>query len=107
MGCADYRLYCDGDSDGDGNDLLYGVLDEKSVLELFQGALALIPFLARFFLPCTDHQGRMKARKSSPKESERTIMGLKRVEEIKFFQNPFSILKIMCIFVIQIKTYRT
>ena len=33
MGCADYRIYCDGDSDGDGNDLLYGVLDEKSVLE--------------------------------------------------------------------------
>ena len=32
---------CDGDSDGDGNDLLYGVLDKKSVLELFQGALAL------------------------------------------------------------------
>ena len=31
-------------------------------------------------------------------------MGLKRVEEIKFFQNPFSILKIMCIFVIQITT---
>ena len=23
----------DGDTDGDGNDLLYGVLDEKSVLE--------------------------------------------------------------------------
>ena len=33
MGCADYRIYCDGDSDGNGNDLLYGVLDEKSVLE--------------------------------------------------------------------------
>jgi hypothetical protein len=31
--CADYRIDCDGDSDGDGNDLLYGVLDEKSVLE--------------------------------------------------------------------------
>jgi len=31
--CADYRLYCDGDSDSDGNNLLYGVLDEKSVLE--------------------------------------------------------------------------
>jgi len=30
--CADYRIYCDGDSDGDGNDLLYG-LDEISVLE--------------------------------------------------------------------------
>ena len=33
MGCADYRLYCDGDSDGDGNDLMHGVLDKKSVLE--------------------------------------------------------------------------
>jgi hypothetical protein len=32
VGCADYRIYCDGDSDGDGNDLLYG-LDEISVLE--------------------------------------------------------------------------
>ena len=42
MGCADYRLYCDGDSDSDGNDLLYGVLDKKSVLEFdFQNALAL------------------------------------------------------------------
>ena len=29
MGCADYRLYCDGDSDSDGNDLLHGVLDMK------------------------------------------------------------------------------
>jgi len=37
VGCADYRIDCDGDSDSDsdsdGNDLLYGVLDEKSVLE--------------------------------------------------------------------------
>ena len=33
MDCADYRIDCDGDSDGDGNDLLYGVLDEKSVME--------------------------------------------------------------------------
>ena len=41
MDCADYCVDCDGDSDGDGNDLLYGVLDKKSVLELFQGALAL------------------------------------------------------------------
>ena len=30
MGCADYRLYCDGDSDSDANDLLYGVLDKKA-----------------------------------------------------------------------------
>ena len=46
MGCADYRLYCDGDSDGDGNDLLHGVLDEKSVLEFdFLNALALFCFL--------------------------------------------------------------
>ena len=51
MDCADYCVDCDGDSDGDGNDLLYGVLDEKSVLELFQGALALLPFFARFFCP--------------------------------------------------------
>ena len=41
MDCADYRIYCDGDTDGNGNDLLYGVLDKKSVLELFQGALSL------------------------------------------------------------------
>ena len=46
MDCADYRIDCDGDSDGNGNDLLYGVIDKKSVLELFQGALALLPFLA-------------------------------------------------------------
>ena len=45
MGCADYRIDCDGDSDSDGNDLMH-VLDKKSVLELFQGALALLPFLA-------------------------------------------------------------
>ena len=40
MGCADYRIDCDGDSDGDGNDLLYGVLNKKkSVLEFdFQDA---------------------------------------------------------------------
>ena len=42
MGCADYRVNCDGDSDGDGNDLLFVVLDKKSVLELFQGALFII-----------------------------------------------------------------
>ena len=30
MGCADYCVDCDGDSDGDGNDLLYGVLNEKA-----------------------------------------------------------------------------
>ena len=29
MGCADYRLYCDGDSDGDGNGILYRVLNKK------------------------------------------------------------------------------
>ena len=33
MDCADYRLYCDDDSDSDGNDLMHGVLDKKSVLE--------------------------------------------------------------------------
>ena len=39
MDCADYRLYCNGDSDGNGNDLLFGVLDKKSVLEFdFQDA---------------------------------------------------------------------
>ena len=32
MGCADYRIYCDGDSDGDGNDLMHGVLDKKKRL---------------------------------------------------------------------------
>ena len=29
MGCADYRLYCDGDSDSDGNDLMHGVLNKE------------------------------------------------------------------------------
>ena len=33
MDCADYRIDCDGDTDGDGNDLMHGVLDKKSVLE--------------------------------------------------------------------------
>ena len=26
MDCADYRIDCDGDSDGNGNDLMHGVL---------------------------------------------------------------------------------
>jgi hypothetical protein len=30
--CADYRIDCDGDTDGDGNDLLHGVLNKKTVL---------------------------------------------------------------------------
>ena len=30
MGCADYRLNRNGDSDSDGNDLLYGVLIKKA-----------------------------------------------------------------------------
>ncbi len=40
MGCADYRLYCDGDSDSDGNGIMYRVLNKKkSVLEFdFQNA---------------------------------------------------------------------
>ena len=29
MDCADYCVDCDGDTDGDGNDLLYGVLDKE------------------------------------------------------------------------------
>ena len=29
VGCADYRIYSDGDSDGDGNDLMLGVLDNE------------------------------------------------------------------------------
>ncbi len=33
MGCADYRLYCDGDSDSDGNDLMHGVLIKKASRE--------------------------------------------------------------------------
>ena len=42
MDCADYRIDCDGDSDGNGNDLLYGVLDKKSVLEIFPERFELI-----------------------------------------------------------------
>ena len=30
MDCADYRVDCDGDSDGDGNDLMLGVLNEET-----------------------------------------------------------------------------
>ena len=30
MGCADYCVDCDGDSDGDGNDLMHGVLNEET-----------------------------------------------------------------------------
>ena len=37
MGCADYRIYCDGDSDSDGNDLLYGVLIKKASWSLIPG----------------------------------------------------------------------
>ena len=40
MDCADYCICGDGHRDGLECDLLRGVLDEKSVLELFQGALA-------------------------------------------------------------------
>ena len=42
MDCADYRIDCDGNSDGDGNDLLHGVLDKKSVLEIFPERFELI-----------------------------------------------------------------
>jgi hypothetical protein len=36
VGCADYRLYCDGDSDGDGNDLLHGFLNEETEVSDFR-----------------------------------------------------------------------
>ena len=42
MDCADYCVDCDGDTDGDGNDLLHGVLDKKSVLEIFPERFELI-----------------------------------------------------------------
>ena len=43
MGCADYRLYCDGDSDGDGNRILYWVLNKKERSGMtFQDALYLV-----------------------------------------------------------------
>ena len=32
MDCADYCVDCDGDSDGDGNDLLFGVIIKKKRL---------------------------------------------------------------------------
>ena len=42
MDCADYCVDCDGDSDGDGNDLMHGVLDkEKRSGVLFQDALSI------------------------------------------------------------------
>jgi hypothetical protein len=39
VGCADYCVDCYGDTNGNGNDLVHGVLNKRSVLELFQGAL--------------------------------------------------------------------
>jgi len=30
VGCADYRIYCDGDTDGDGNRILHRVLTSHS-----------------------------------------------------------------------------
>ena len=46
MGCADYRLYRNGDSDGDGNDLLYGVLDKKKRLGVIPRRFVYIIILA-------------------------------------------------------------
>ena len=50
MGCADYRIDCDGDSDGNGNDLMHGVLDKKSVLEIFPERFELIDEINILFL---------------------------------------------------------
>ena len=50
MDCADYRIDCDGDSDGDGNDLMHGVLDKKSVLEIFPERFELIDEINILFL---------------------------------------------------------
>ena len=53
MDCADYCVDCDGDSDSDGNDLLYGVLiKKKSVLEFDSRTLffALRAFASSFSL---------------------------------------------------------
>ena len=40
MDCADHCICGDGDTDGAGSDLLQRGTNQKSVLELFQGALA-------------------------------------------------------------------
>ena len=50
MGCADYCVDCDGDTDGNGNDLLHGVLDKKSVLEIFPERFELIDEINILFL---------------------------------------------------------
>ena len=50
MDCADYCVDCNGDSDGDGNDLMHGVLDKKSVLEIFPERFELIDEINILFL---------------------------------------------------------
>ena len=53
MGCADYRIYCDGDSDSDGNDLMHGVLIKKK-------RLGVIPRRFGFFCMVTLYYDRLQ-----------------------------------------------
>ena len=50
MDCADHRICGDGDTDGAGNDLMHGVLDKKSVLEIFPERFELIDEINILFL---------------------------------------------------------
>ena len=50
MDCADYCIGGVGDTDGDGNDLMHGVLDKKSVLEIFPERFELIDEINILFL---------------------------------------------------------
>ena len=51
MGCADYCVYCDGDSDGDGNGIMYRVLNKrKAFWSLIPGRFELIDEINILFL---------------------------------------------------------
>ena len=49
MDCADYCVDCDGDSDSDGNDLLYGVLDKKKRLGVIPRRFGFTTFFGPLF----------------------------------------------------------
>ena len=92
MGCADYRLYCDGDSDGDGNDLMHGVLDkEKRSGVWFQDALLLvdrITILHSLTLPLSERMRSFHSEKKSGNflEIEKNFLSLHRRSEQTTFK---------------------